>query len=157
MLLLLFHLFLLQLDGIRDTTNSLNKIIIGIHAGNLFISTNNIIAASTNILSAIGSKNLPNVVIWFLARAIVPSNLSVIDAIIKMKLINHIYIGIPHISPGILKNGIITITGTSNIRKIVNLFGKFILTLSLFLYYSIPPIRILFINPIIYKNYKKRK
>jgi len=37
--------------------------MIGIHAGNLFISTNNIIAASTNILSAIGSKNLPNVVI----------------------------------------------------------------------------------------------
>ena len=60
MLLLLFHLFLLQLDGIRDTTNSLNKIIIGIHAGNLFISTNNIIAASTNILSAIGSRNWIN-------------------------------------------------------------------------------------------------
>ena len=61
--------------------------IIGIHAGNLFISTNNIIAASTNILSAIGSKNLPNVVIWFLARAIVPSNLSVIDAMINTKFI----------------------------------------------------------------------
>ena len=46
-----------------DTINSLANTIIGIQAGNFPISTSIIIAANTNILSANGSKNLPNVVI----------------------------------------------------------------------------------------------
>ena len=58
--------------------NSLNKIIIGIHAGIFPNSTSIISAASTNILSAIGSRNLPNVVTKFFDLAIDPSNLSVI-------------------------------------------------------------------------------
>ena len=53
------------------------------HAGNFAISTSITIAANTSILSANGSKNLPNVVTKFLDLAIVPSNLSVIDAIIE--------------------------------------------------------------------------
>ena len=45
-----------------DTINSLDNTIIGIQAGIFSNSTNIIIAANTNILSAIGSKNFPNVV-----------------------------------------------------------------------------------------------
>ena len=45
------------------TNNSLNTIIVGIHAGSLPISTNIIISVITSTLSAIGSKNFPNVVI----------------------------------------------------------------------------------------------
>ena len=46
-----------------ETITSLVKTIIGIHAGNLVISTNIVIAAKTSILSANGSKNFPKVVI----------------------------------------------------------------------------------------------
>ena len=109
-----------------DTINSLNRTIIGIHAGNFVASTNIIIAANTRILSAIGSRNFPNVVTSFLDLAKYPSSLSVIEAIIKIKSINNHVIGILNISPSILKNGIITIIGTNIILKIVNLFGKFI-------------------------------
>ena len=54
-----------------ETTNSLNKTIIGIHPGIFPCSTSIIKAAKTRILSAIGSKNLPNVVIKFLFLIIV--------------------------------------------------------------------------------------
>ena len=50
-------------DIYKATINSLNITIIGIHAGKCPNSTNIIIAAMTTILSAIGSKNFPNVVI----------------------------------------------------------------------------------------------
>ena len=46
-----------------ETINSLASTIIAIHDGILFISTNKISADITKILSANGSKNLPNVVI----------------------------------------------------------------------------------------------
>ena len=52
-----------------DTINSLIIIIAGIQEGILECSTNIIIETITNILSAIGSKNFPNVVIWFVDRA----------------------------------------------------------------------------------------
>ena len=45
-----------------ETKNYLANTITGIHAGILSNSTNNTIAVNTNILSANGSKNFPNVV-----------------------------------------------------------------------------------------------
>lgn len=54
-----------------------------------------------------------------------PSNLSVMEAIIKITSIIKNVMGIPNISPCILKNGIINIINTKIILKIVNLFAKF--------------------------------
>ena len=54
-----------------------------------------------------------------------PSNLSVMEAMIKITSIIKNVIGIPNISPCILKNGIIYIINTKIILKIVNLFAKF--------------------------------
>ena len=67
-----------------DTTNSLNKTIIGIHAGKFPASTSINIAANTSILSAKGSANFPNVVTKLFFLAIFPSKWSVYDAIIKI-------------------------------------------------------------------------
>ena len=54
-----------------------------------------------------------------------PSNLSVMEAIIKITSIIKNVMGIPNRSPCILKNGIINIINTKIILKIVNLFAKF--------------------------------
>ena len=59
------------------------------------------------------------------------SNLSVIDAIMNIKFIIHMDIGILKNSPCILKNGIITKIGTNIILNIVSLFAKFIFYLFL--------------------------
>ena len=67
-----------------DTINSLANTIIGIHDGIFPYPTNIISADKTKILSARGSKNFPNVVTSFLLLAMYPSNLSVIEAIIKI-------------------------------------------------------------------------
>ena len=81
-------------------------------------------------MSASGSKNFPNVVTMFLLLAMYPSNLSVIEAIIKIKFITQKYTGIPSHSPGIApktpKYPTITNIGTNIILKTVNLFAKFI-------------------------------
>ena len=78
-----------------ETKNSLARTIIGIQASILSSSTNNTNADNTNILSANGSKNLPNVVTWFLERAIYPSSLSVIDATINISNIQKYVYGSP--------------------------------------------------------------
>ena len=83
-------------------------------------------AATTKILSAIGSKNFPKFVTWLFFLAKYPSSLSVIDAIININSIIHIVVDMPKKLPGISKKDTITIIGTSIILNSVNLFGKFI-------------------------------
>jgi hypothetical protein len=90
-----------------------------------------------NNLSAKGSRNLPRLVINFNFLAKYPSRKSVIEARINMISENRYTAGIGRLLNtkfGITSNGYnktITMRKTMMMRPVVNLFGKFIVVLSI--------------------------
>ena len=101
------------------------------HACNFPNGIIQIIAEHTSSLSAKGSMNFPKFVTRFLARAILPSSISVRLATQNKTNAIHLFAG-PPISVNI-KN---TKNGTMITLKTVNLFGKFIIYFSYHIIFS---------------------
>ena len=102
--------------------NSLAIMITTIHDGILPRSIRQIMALHTSSLSAKGSINLPKFVTRLYFLAIFPSSISVRDATIKIASATRRSTW----SSG-LKSNATTKNGIKITRKIVNLFGKFII------------------------------
>ena len=106
-----------------ETMNSRARMMSTGQPGSTASSTKAMSAAVTRILSARGSMNFPKFVTRFLARAILPSSISVRLATQNKTNAIHLFAGPP--TSVNIKN---TKNGTMITRNTVSLFGKFIIS-----------------------------